>query len=411
MIDYEVFRLDNGLTVIFHPDSTTNVAVVNILYKVGARDEDPDKTGMAHLFEHLMFEGSVNIPSFDKPLEKAGGTSNAFTNSDFTNYYIIIPKDNIETALWLESDRMLSLDFNEQKLQVQKNVVIEEYKETVLNQPYGDDYKHLMKLAYKVHPYRWIVIGEDFHHIESVTLEDIKDFFFRFYAPNNAILSIGGNFEVEQIREMVYKWFGDIPSRNVPVRCYPQEPEQTQMRQQEVRRNVPYDKVMLGFHYFPRLEFGYYVCDVVTDILAEGESSRLYQSLVKEKQIFSDVDAYITGRLDKGLVIVEGILREGVSPDLGVNAIWEELEKISSQPISDYEYQKIKNNIEAQFQYNKISLRSRVYSLAYYHMLGDAILYDLDLLRYNNVSKEDIMFYSKMVFQPPRANVLYYLHE
>ncbi len=411
MIEHEVFRLDNGLTVIFHPDHTTNVAVVNLLYKVGSRDESPDMTGMAHLFEHLMFEGSVNVPVFDKPLEMAGGTSNAFTNNDYTNYYIIIPKDNIETALWLESDRMLSLDFRQEKLDIQKNVVIEEYKETVLNQPYGDDYKHLMKLAYKVHPYRWIVIGEDFHHIEKVTLDDVKEFFFKYYAPNNAILSIAGDFELEQIKDLVNKWFGDIPRRDVPVRVYPQEPDQTGMREETVRRNVPYDKVIMGFHYFSRLEFGYYVCDVITDLLAEGESSRLYQSLVKKKQVFSDVDAYITGRLDKGLVVIEGILKEGVSPGVGVEAIWEELEKISTDPISDYEYEKIKNNIEADFQYNKVSIRSRAHALAYYQMLGDVLLYDLDLQRYNNVSKQDIVTYSRMIFQPHRANVLYYLHE
>ncbi len=411
MLDYHVFRLENGLTVIFHPDRTTNIAVVNVLYKVGARDEDPEKTGMAHLFEHLMFEGSKNIPVFDKPLEKAGGVSNAFTNSDYTNYYIIIPRDNIETALWLESDRMLSLDFSEDKLEIQKKVVIEEYKETVLNQPYGDDYKHLMKLAYKVHPYRWIVIGEDFHHIEKVTLDDVRDFFFKFYAPNNAIVSIAGNFQDQEIEDLINKWFGDIASRRVPVRCYPQEPEQTGMRRVEVVRNVPYDKVMMGFHYSSRLEYGYYASDVITDLLAEGDSSRLYQSLVKQKQIFSEIDAYITGRVDKGLVIVEGILKEGVRPELGEEAIWEELKKISREQISDYEYQKIKNNIEAQFQYNKVSLRSRAHGLAYHQMLGDVALYNLELQRYNDVSKLDILTYSNMIFQPHRANVLYYLHE
>ncbi len=411
MIDYNVFRLDNGLTVVFHPDHTTNVSVVNVLYKVGSRDENPEMTGMAHLLEHLMFEGSVNIPAFDKPLEQAGGTSNAFTNNDYTNYYIIIPKDNIETALWLDSDRMMSLDFREDKLNLQKNVVIEEYKETVLNQPYGDDYKYLMKLAYKVHPYRWIVIGEDFHHIEKVGLDDVKDFFFRFYAPNNAILSIAGDFELGYIKDLVNKWFGDIPSRQVPQRCYPQEPEQTQMRTIRVSRDVPYDKIVLGFPYFSRLEFGYYVCDIVTDLLAEGDSSRLYQVLVKQKQIFSDIDAYITGRLDKGLVVIEGILKEGMSPDDGVSAIWDELEKIKHQPVSDQEYQKMKNNIEADFQYNQISLRSRAHSLAYYQMLGDAALYGLDLQRYNNVSKDDIMYYSQMVFRREKANVLYYLHK
>jgi zinc protease len=269
----------------------------------------------------------------------------------------------------------------------------------------------LMKLAYRVHPYRWIVIGEDFHHIERVTLDDVKNFFFKYYAPNNAILTIAGDFEPDQVKDLVNKWFGDIPQRQVPVRAYPQEPEQTQMREKTLHRNVPYDKILMGFHYFPRLEFGYYVFDVITDLLAEGESSRLHQSLVKQKQLFSDVDAYITGRLDRGLVVIEGILKQGVQPSAGVEAIWEELEKISSIPVSDYEYQKIKNNIEADFQYNKVSLRSRAFALAYYQMLGDAMLYNLDLQRYNDVSREDIMLYSQMVFRQQRANVLYYLHE
>ena len=411
MIEYEKFILDNGLTVIFHPDKASNIAVVNLLYKVGARDELPYKTGLAHLLEHLMFEGSVNIPNFDKPLERAGGESNAFTNSDYTNYYCVIPKHNLETVLWLESDRMLSLDFNKEKFEIQKKVVIEEFKETVLNQPYGDDYKYLLKLSYKVHPYKWAVIGEDISHIESFSLDDVKDFFFKNYAPNNAILSIAGDFEIDYIKEIVHKWFGDIPSRKLAVRSYPVEPQQIRQRYRIVKRKVPYDKILLGFHAFARKEFGYYVSDVITDLLSEGSSSRLYQSLVKEKKLFSDIDAYITGKLDLGLVIIEGIVKEGKSFDKAIDAIWEELNKISNEIISDYEYEKIKNNIEADFQYNKISLLTRTMSLAFYEMLRDASLYNLELNRYNSITKEDILLYSNLMFKPYKANIVYYLRE
>ncbi len=411
MIDFDLFYLDNGLTVIFHPDNSTNIAVVNVLYRVGSRDESPDHTGFAHLFEHFMFEGSQNIPDFDRVLEKAGGSSNAFTTYDFTNYYITIPRDNIETALWLESDRMLGLDFNPHKLEIQKNVVIEEYKETVLNRPYGDDYKLLKKLAYQVHPYRWLVIGEDFKHIEQASLQQVKDFFNSYYGPNNAILSIGGNFSVDEVKRLVNKWFGDIPSRPLPVRSYPQEPPQHGLRTKTVYRDIPYDKILIAFPYFGRKEFGFYVADIITDILAEGKSSRLFRSLVKEREIFSDIDAYITGTQDPGLVIVEGVLKPGIKPQLGYEAICDQLQKLKNELISENEFEKIKNNIEAQFIYSTISLRSRVYNLAFYTMMAHPALYSLDLQRYMNVSREDILEYSRMIFSEDKANVLFYLHK
>ncbi len=409
MIEFEKFILDNGLTVLFHKDKTTPIAAVNVLYKVGSRDENPDKTGFAHLFEHLMFEGSKNIPVYDQPLEQAGGSSNAYTNFDYTNYYLTIPKDNIETALWLESDRMLELDFSEEKLEIQKNVVIEEFKETVLNRPYGDDYKLLLKLAYTVHPYRWAVIGEDFHHIESATLDDVKDFFFKYYAPNNAILSIAGDFETRQIRELVEKWFGDIPRRDVPVRAYPQEPPQTSQRTMTVYRDVPFDEIMLGFHYFARTEFGTYVADFITDILALGNSSRFYQNLVREKKLFSEIDTYISGTVDKGLLFIYGILNEGIKPDVALNAICEELRDLKQNPVSDYELQTVVNTNETEFVKGRMNIRQKATKLAYYEMLGGADLYSVDLNRYRNISKQDIMAYSRIIFRPEKANILYYL--
>lgn len=409
MVEFEKFFLDNGLTVIFHRDTTTPIAALNIIYKVGSRDENPGKTGFAHLFEHLMFEGSKSCKEFDKIIEKAGGSSNAFTNFDFTNYFIMIPKDNIEIALWLEAGRMMELDFNPEKLNIQKQVVIEEYKETLLNRPYGDDYKLMLELAYKVHPYQWPVIGKDFSHIQKATLDDVKKFFYSYYAPNNAILAIGGDFDTDQIKEMINKYFGNIPARDVPVKKYPIEPTQTSPRQKTVERDVPFDEIMLAFHYFPRTNFGYYVANVITDILANGPSSRFYQKLVKEKQLFSDIDAYISDTLDTGLLFIEGVLNEGINPQTGLQAIWEELELLKSKPVQQRELDKIINSIETKMIDNRTNVVRKTMSLAYFEMLGDANLYNVEELRYRNISAQDILTYANIIFQPHRANLLYYL--
>ncbi len=409
MVEFEKFFLDNGLTVVFHKDPTTPIAALNIIYKVGSRDENPDKTGFAHLFEHLMFEGSKYCKHFDKILEKAGGSSNAYTNFDYTNYFLMIPKDNIEIALWLESGRMMELDFNPEKLNVQKQVVIEEYKETLLNRPYGDDYKLMLQLAYKVHPYQWPVIGKDFNHIQKATLDDVENFFFSYYAPNNAILAIGGDFDSNQVKDLINKWFGDIPRRDVPVKKYPIEPTQTRMRQMTVERDVPFDKVMIAFHYFPRTNFGFYVTDVITDILSDGPSARLYQKLVKDKQLFSDIDAYISGTLDTGLVFVEGVLNEGVSTQTAIQAIWDELELLKSKPVEQRELDKVINNLETKMIDGRTNVVRKTMNLAYYELLGDAHLYNLEELRYRSITPQDVMTYSKIIFQPHRANVLYYL--
>ncbi len=409
MVEFKKFFLDNGLTVIFHYDNTTPLAAVNILYKVGSRDEKPDKTGFAHLFEHLMFEGSKHVASFDYELEMAGGTSNAFTNYDFTNYYLTIPKENIETALWLESDRMLELDFSETNLKIQKGVVIEEFKETVLNKPYGDDYKLMLKLAYTVHPYRWPVIGEDFSHIQKATLKDVKDFFYKYYAPNNAILTIAGDLDFEEVKRLVHKWFDSIPKRNVPVRQYPIEPEQREARVAKVKRNVPFNEIMIAFPIFPRKDFGFYVTNIITDILATGSSSRLYRRLVKDKKIFSEIDAYVSGTIDPGLLYISGILNKDVKPDDGLNAIWEELERLKKEPLEDFELQKIVNAFETAFIYEMTQVTRKAMSLSFYEMLGDANLYNIELDRYRNISKKDVMLYSQIVFQEYKSNTLYYL--
>ncbi|MFM9026621.1 MAG: M16 family metallopeptidase, partial [Bacteroidota bacterium] len=313
MIRFSRHVLSNGLPLIVHEDPSTPLATVNLLYKVGARDEDPKRTGFAHLFEHLMFGGSVNIPEYDSPLQLAGGDNNAFTNNDITNYYCTLPANNLETAFWLESDRMLSLAFSEKSLDVQRQVVVEEFKQRYLNQPYGDVWLLLRPLAYKVHPYQWATIGKEVSHIEEATLQDVRDFFFKYYTPDNAVLVVAGGVKEGSVVELAEKWFGGI-QRNIASRPpYPAEPRQQEERRLTVKRDIPFDALYMAFHACSRLDDDFYATDLMTDILSRGKSSRLYNVLVKEKKLFSDVSAYLTGDFDKGLVVVEGKLLKGVS--------------------------------------------------------------------------------------------------
>lgn len=328
MIAYEKFTLNNGLTVIVHEDHSTPLVALNILYKVGARDEQIDKTGFAHLFEHLMFGGSINIPSYDEPLQIAGGENNAFTNNDITNYYLTIPSQNIETGFWLESDRMLSLAFSEKSLEVQRSVVIEEFKQRYLNQPYGDVWLLMRPLAYKVHPYRWATIGKELAHIEDATLEDVKGFFKKWYAPNNAILSVSGDCTLEQIKSLCKKWFEPIPMADVPARMLPVEPIQTETRIQEVEKEVPNSHIYMAWHCCARTDKDFFATDMLSDLLSSGKSSRLHQQLVKEKNIFTEIHAYMSGDLDKSLFFIEGKLVDSITMEDAEKSIWEELEKI-----------------------------------------------------------------------------------
>lgn len=408
MINFEKFTLDNGLKVIVHKDKTTPIAAVNLLYNVGAKDENPERTGFAHLFEHLMFEGSANIPNYDSPLQVVSGTNNAFTNNDFTNYYISLPKENIETAFWLESDRMLQLAFSEEKLRVQKNVVIEEYKERYLNQPYGNEMLYLRKLAYKVHPYQWSTIGKSTQHVADATMEEVKEFFYKFYAPNNAILSVAGDVETSEIKELAEKWFGEIPRRNVPVRNISQEPQQTERREISVTEEVPFDAIYLAFPYFARLHKDYYTTDLISDVLANGDSSRLYQKLVKQKNIFNEIDAYISGNIDKGLLIIEGQPAEGISLKEAEAKIWKELEIIKNELVSDYELQKVKNNIEATQEFSKTSILNKAMTLAYFELLENAELINHEAEKYLSVTKKRIKDVSNQIFRDENCSVLYY---
>ena len=408
MINFERFTLKNGLRVLFHQDKNTPVAAVNILYDVGAKDEDPDKTGFAHLFEHLMFGGSINIPDFDKPLQEAGGSNNAFTNNDFTNYYITLPKENIETALWLESDRMLGLAFTKKSLEVQRKVVIEEFKQNYLNQPYGDIWLLMRPLAYTTHPYQWATIGKEISHIKNATMHDVKDFFYKHYAPNNAILSIAGNFELAEIKKMVEKWFADIEQRNIPKRNLNKEPRQESPRFKEVYRNVPVNSFYQTYHMCKRNDNEFYSADLLSDILSNGDSSRLYQTLIKDKNIFSSLDAYITGDIENGLFVISGNLNEDITYEKAEKEIDIEISKIINEKASERELQKVKNKIESKFIFGDTDVLNKAMRLSYHELISNANNINKEVENYNRVSLDDIQNVAKKIFRKENSNTLYY---
>ena len=409
MIQFEKFTLANGLRVIVHQDLSTPMAVMNIMYDVGARDEDPERTGFAHLFEHLMFGGSVNIPSYDEPLQMAGGENNAYTTNDLTNYYIQLPAENLETAFWLESDRMLSLAFDEKSLETQRKVVCEEFKEHYLTKPYGDVWHKMRELAYKKHPYRWMTIGKELSHIENAQLDDVKNFFFKHYRPANAILVVAGNVTVERVKALSEKWFDDIPSGSTYKRNLQQEPEQTEERKQEIKANVPLDALYKCWHMPGRLDRRYYIIDLLTDILSGGGSSRLYQALVKEKQLFSNIECHHFGSTDNGLVVIEGKLVKGVSMTDAEKAVEHELDKMKKELVSETELQKVKNKTESMLAFEDMSVMSRATSLAYYEILGDAAWMNFELEKYGSVTTEDILQESRNIFREENSNTIHYL--
>ena len=409
MIQFEKFTLANGLRVIVHQDLSTPMAVMNIMYDVGARDEDPSRTGFAHLFEHLMFGGSVNIPNYDEPLQMAGGENNAYTTNDLTNYYIQLPAENLETTFWLESDRMISLAFGEKSLDVQRKVVIEEFKEHYLTKPYGDAWHRMRELAYKKHPYRWMTIGKELSHIEQAKLDDVKNFFFRFYRPVNAVMVVAGNVTTEKVKALAEKWFGDIPSGEKYKRNLPQEDAQTEARKLEVKAKVPLDALYKCWHIYPRMDRRYYITDLLTDILSGGGSSRLYQSLVKEKQLFSNIECYHFGSTDNGLLAIEGKLVKGVSIEDAERAVEAELEKMKAELVSETELQKVKNKTESMIAFEDMSVMNRANSLAYYELLGDASWMNFELEKYATVTTEDILQESRKIFRPENSSTIYYL--
>ncbi|HEY0666960.1 MAG TPA: pitrilysin family protein [Sphingobacteriaceae bacterium] len=409
MVSFQKFTLENGLKVLVHEDFTTPMAVVNILYDVGARDEEPDKTGFAHLFEHLMFGGSVNIPSYDEPLQRVGGENNAFTSNDITNYYIQVPAVNLETAFWLESDRMLSLAFSEKSLEVQRSVVCEEFKQRYLNQPYGDVWLRLRPLAYKNHSYRWATIGEKLEHIENANIDDVKAFFEKFYNPANAVMVVAGSVKTKEVKDLAEKWFASIPSGSKSPRLLPVEPVQTEERREEVKGQVPLDALYMAFHMPSRTDDAYYACDLISDILSRGNSSRLFRNLIKERKLFSDVHAYLTASLDPGLFVIEGKPAEGISLEEAEAAIWDEINRIKEQAVPEDELLKVKNKIESTMVFAEMSLLDKAMNLAYFELLGDANQLNNETGRYFKVSAEDISDQANKIFKKENASVLYYL--
>lgn len=408
MIAYSEFTLSNGLHVIHHEDNSTQLCALNILYKVGSRNENPDHTGFAHLFEHLMFGGSMNIEEFDAELQKAGGESNAFTSNDITNYYITLPANNIETGFWLESDRMLRLDFNQKSLDIQKGVVIEEFKERYLNQPYGDLWLKILPLAYQVHPYNWPTIGKSIEHIEKTNLEDVKNFFDNFYAPNNAILVVAGNLSLSETKRLCEKWFEPIHSRKSIIPEYNQEPKQNEPRHLSVQENVPVDLLLKAYRMGGRLDPDYFACDMLSDILGSGRSSRLFNKLVKEKNIFSELDTYISGDVDPGLFLIEGKLQKGVSFEEAEKELSEEINNLIVNGISEKERVKILNKTETNIYFGDVNILNRAMKLAFAKFLGDTELVNTEIDSYRNVSTESIQEIAKDLFVENNCSTIYY---
>jgi zinc protease len=384
------------------------IAVMNILYDVGSRDENPDKTGFAHLFEHLMFGGSKNIPNYDEPLQLVGGENNAFTNTDITNYYLTVPAANLETGFWLESDRMLSLSFDPKVLEVQRKVVIEEFKQRYLNQPYGDVWLKLRPLAYRTHPYQWATIGKEISHIENATMDDVKDFFFKHYVPNNAVLVVAGNVTVDQIKQLSEKWFGPIPSGKSKERKLPAEPKQKEKRILNIEANVPANALYKTFHMPGRFHQDYYATDMLSDILSRGESSRLYQTLVKEKEIFNSISTFVMGTIDPGLLVVNGRLKEGIKLADAENEVDEILQKIISDGVTENELKKVKNQSAATLEFGEVEVINRAMNLAFASLSGDAGLVNKEIESIEKVSQDDIQQIAKEILREENSSVMYY---
>lgn len=413
------YTLANGLRIIHHEDTTTQMVAVNLLYNVGARNEDPEHTGYAHLIEHLMFEGSVNIPDYDTHVQLAGGENNAWTNNDLTNYYITLPKSNVETAFWLESDRMLGLALTEQSVEVQKGVVIEEFKQRHLNRPYGDVQHLIRPMAYKQHPYRWPTIGITPKHIEQATLADVMGFYHRHYTPDNAILSVVGNISFDEVVRLSEKWFGPIKKGKYAAtrtEALPHstctesfhEPLQTRIRRRTVYRNVPSDMLVMAFHMGDRKSKEYHACDLITDILAAGQSSRLIQHLIHRDRLLTSVDAYIQGSLDTGLLNIMGRLAEGVTCKEAEDALWSELKRLKTTHIPSEEFNKVRNRSESERTFNNINYLNHAINLAQMELIGQDNSLTDELNRYCSVTAEDVKQVANRIFLKKNCSVLYY---
>ena len=408
MIQFEEFSLENGLRVIVHEDPTVQIAVLNILYDVGSRDEHPDKTGFAHLFEHLMFGGSKNIPSYDEPLQKVGGENNAFTNTDITNYYLTVPAPNIETGFWLESDRMLSLSFDPNVLEVQRKVVIEEFKQRYLNQPYGDVWLKLRPLSYLTHPYQWATIGKEISHIENATMDDVRNFFFRFYVPANAILVVAGNVTVGQVRQLSEKWFGPIGSPPTTERRLVSEAPQTLKRILKVDADVPASALYKSYHMPGRFHKDFFAIDLMSDVLTRGQSSRLYQKLVKEKEMFTSISSFTMGTIDPGLVVINGRIKDGIKLADAEDAVNELVDELITKGATEEELEKVKNQAYSTLEFGEVEVMNRAMNLAFAKLSGDANYVNEEASLIDAVTTDDINRVARGIMREENSSVLYY---
>ncbi len=409
MVTFQEKKLSNGLKVISHYDKTSPLAIVNVLYKVGSRNEHSSQTGIAHLFEHLMFSGSKHVEDFDLPLQEVGGENNAFTNADITNYYDIIPSENIETALWLESDRMKFLDLSDNNVAIQKKVVIEEFNETCLNRPYGDLWHHVSDLCYQKYPYKWPTIGFTPEHVSSISKENALDFYARFYDPSNATISITGNIENDKAFDLVNKWFGDFKSNQTVQPLLGKEPTQTSKRTKTVYGKVPTASIMLAFPMHPRIHPDYYTYDLLSDVLGYGKTSRFYKKYVIEQSIFSSINVYITGTHGPGLFIIEAKPADGISIDQCRDTIWKELSFLKKEGVTTYELQKIKNSLVSHMAFSETSILNKAMSLAYFDSIGNTQLINDQMTAYDGVSTSQMLRISKELFTEEKTNEIIYL--
>lgn len=408
MIAYKRYILLNGLTVILHHDDSTPLVTVNVLYKVGSKNEDPKQTGFAHLFEHLMFGGSINVADYDTPIQVAGGDNNAFTNSDLTNFYNVMPAENIETALWLESDRMLQLDFNQKSLDIQKKVVVEEFNETSINEPYGDLWHELSDLAFQIHPYRWPTIGRVPEHIEEAQLTDVEQFFNGYYKPNNAVLVVAGNYNLDLIEEQIAQWFGNIPSGQLREVALPKEPTQKKFRTRTLQRNVPARALYLAYHMPDRLHPDFIIYDILSDIMSGGRSARLYKNLLKGNNLFSSINAYLTGTIDPGLFVIEAKLLPGADLEKAKLLIFNEIQNLKEIPVEREELQKVKNSMISSVAFSEVSITHKAINLAYYELLGDVTLINNQEVELESVTVEDVQRIAKKVFVKENCSEIIY---